>query len=184
MGETLFENDYFVQTTANQKAYHRVKSYTSLKCDVWKDYFTMTHSFAWAYTLSQGNAYTHRFSTAYYGIHLTGMYKNWLCLFQLNTSYGELDGEYVDKMNMKDDLMVMYKYKYMALSLGISNFLGRDYKQEWLENRSDLAPSRSWLEGNKNVVFFKLSYTLPMGKQYEASEKKVNNQDSDAGILK
>lgn len=184
MGETFRVNDRFVRREDNQKGLHQVAFFLGGRFDLWKERLSLDFTPVWSYTVSQGNTYTHRHSLIYYKLGLTAMYKNWLMVFQVNNEYTALSGEMIDYGNKTDQLMCMYKYKRFAFSIGVSDFLGRDYRSNQEKNCSSLAFSHQYTEGKSNKFFFKLSYTLPFGKPAESQTQKINNQDTDDGILK
>lgn len=184
MDETIRQNGHFLRTEVNQLGQRQVKIQFNFRLCLWKDFLSVTLAPIYTYSLCRGNSYTHRYSDLFYRGELTANYKNWLLLFQANNSYARLSGEILDYAVSNDNFMIMYKYKSLAVSLGISNFLGRDYRSNQIERLSKVAYSKEWSEGLRKRVFLKLSYTLSWGKRFNIFEQKIENEDTNVGILK
>lgn len=53
------------------------------------------------------------------------------------------------------------------------------------ENRNKFAPSKNWeyVKESSRLFAFKLSYNFNFGRKYQSSQKRLNNEDTDTGVM-
>lgn len=184
MEETLYENGKFIRTTNNQKGLHRLNIQTNIKLQPWKEYLTISlHPFFNRY-ISQGNTYTHTHSNWGFQGNAFAMYNSWMLIFQMYTSYHDLQGETIQKGEFLHMLGAGYNKGRWSIQAFVINPFTNDYHQE-VVNLSRLASNRQYAYTDvlNRLVLVNLSFNLGFGKQQKDSKKRINNSDNDTGIL-
>ena len=97
MEETIYENGRFVRTYDNQKGLHRLMCQTNVQLRPFKEYLSINMTPFFNRYISQGNAYTHTHSNWGFRGSIVGMYKQWIFMADMNTSYHDLEGETITK---------------------------------------------------------------------------------------
>lgn len=184
MEETLYENGKFIRTTNNQKGLHRLNIQANMKIQPWKDYLSISLQPFFNRYISQGNTYTHTHSNWGFQGNAYAMYKNWMLIFQMNTSYHYLQGETLQKGESIHMLGAGYNKGRWSIQAFVVNPFTNDYHQE-VKNLSRLASNRQYAYTDvlNRMVMVNLSFNLGFGKQQKNSQKRINNSDNDTGIL-
>lgn len=184
MESTYIEEDRFIRTTENHKGFHRINFQTSIQILPYKEYISIKIIPFMNRYISYGNEYTHTHTN--WGIrgNLMAMYKRWTLIADVNSSYHTLWGETLTKEEKFHSINIGYNMEKWNLSAGIINPFTKKYELE-VENRSSLAPYLQKAFSTKLSPLFIMSLTvnLDFGKRYKISVKRVNNEDSDSGIL-
>ena len=184
MEETMYENGKFVRTYANQKGLHRLMLQTSFQLRPFKDCLSISLTPYLNRYISQGNAYLHTHSNWGFRGSIVGMYRHWVFMADMNTSYHDLEGETITKGESIHTVALGYNKEKWALQMMVMNPFTRDYHQG-RENVSKLAPSRQLAFSRDLCPMFMLnvSFNLSFGKQKQTASKRIDNSDTDAGIL-
>lgn len=184
MESTYFENGKFIRTINNQKGFHRINLQTSIQILPWEEYISIRITPFMNRYISNGTNYTHTYTN--WGIRgsLMAMYKCWTFMADINTGYNTLWGETITKNEKSHSITVGYNRDKWTISASVLNPFSKRYELE-IENRSSLAPYQQKAYSTKLSPLFiiNLSVNLDFGKSYKAKNKRVNNQDSDTGIL-
>ena len=112
------------------------------------------------------------------------MYKNWVLMAEMNTSNHILWGETLTKEEKLHTIMAGYNTEKWSLSAGVLNPFTKKYEQE-IENLSKSAPYRQ-LAYSKNLrllFMVNVSFNLDFGKKRNSQGRRINNKDTDTGIL-
>ena len=184
MEETLYENGKFIRTTNNQKGLHRLNIQTNIKLQPWKEYLSISLQPFFNRYISQGNTYTHTHSNWGFQGNAFAMYKSWMLIFQMNTSYHYLQGETIQKGESIHMLGAGYNKSRWSIQAFVINPFTNDYHQE-VVNLSQLASNRQYAYTDvlNRMFMVNLSFNLGFGKQQKDSKKRINNSDNDTGIL-
>ena len=184
MEETIYEDGKFVRTYDNQKGLHRLMLQASLQLRPFKEYLSINLTPYLNRYISQGNAYLHTHSNWGFRGSIVGMYKHWVFMADMNTSYHDLEGETITKGEAIHSIALGYNKEKWALQMMVMNPFTRDYHQG-RENVSKLAPSRQLAFSRDLCPMFMLnvSFNLSFGKQKQMASKRIDNSDTDAGIL-
>jgi len=184
MEETLYENGKFIRTTNNQKGLHRLNIQTNIKLQPWKEYLSISLQSFFNRYISQGNTYTHTHSNWGFQGNAFAMYKSWMLIFQMNTSYHYLQGETIQKGESIHMLGAGYNKSRWSIQAFVINPFTNDYHQE-VVNLSQLASNRQYAYTDvlNRMFMVDLSFNLGFGKQQKDSKKRINNSDNDTGIL-
>ena len=184
MEETIYEDGKFVRTYDNQKGLHRLMLQASLQLRPFKECLSINLTPYLNRYISQGNAYLHTHSNWGFRGSIVGMYKHWVFMADMNTSYHDLEGETITKGEAIHSIALGYNKEKWALQMMVMNPFTRDYHQG-RENVSKLAPSRQLAFSRDLCPMFMLnvSFNLSFGKQKQMASKRIDNSDTDAGIL-
>ncbi|MBR4923415.1 MAG: TonB-dependent receptor [Bacteroidaceae bacterium] len=184
MEETIYEDGKFVRTYDNQRGLHRLMLQASLQFRPFKEYLSINLTPYLNRYISQGNAYTHTHSNWGFRGSIVGMYKQWIFMADMNTSYHDLEGETITKGEAIHSIALGYKKEKWALQGMVMNPFTRDYHQG-KENVSRLAPNKQLAFSRDLCPMFMLnvSFNLSFGKQKQMATKRIDNSDKDTGIL-
>lgn len=184
MENTYYEDGHFVRTTENHKGFHRINLETAIQIRPYKEYISIKITPFLNRYISYGNTYTHTHTNAGLRGSLMAMYKNWVLMAEMNTSNHTLWGETLTKEEKLHTIMAGYNTEKWSLSAGVLNPFTKKYEQE-IENLSKSAPYRQ-LAYSKNLrllFMVNASFSLDFGKKRNSQGRRINNRDTDTGIL-
>ncbi len=184
MEETLFEDGMFVRTFDNQKGFHRLNLQANLQLQPFKQYLSIKLNPYFNRYISRGNAYTHTHSNWGFRGSIIGMYKQWMVMADMNTSYHEFWGETINRGEAVHSITMGYNTGKWALQAMVMNPFTNDYHQG-VENVSRLAPNkqRAFSKDFTRMLMLNVSFNLDFGKQKQTTRKRIDNADTDTGIL-
>ena len=184
MEETLFEDGMFVRTFDNQKGFHRLNLQANLQLQPFKQYLSIKLNPYFNRYISRGNAYTHTHSNWGFRGSIIGMYKQWIVMADMNTSYHEFWGETINRGEAVHSITMGYNTGKWALQAMVMNPFTNDYHQG-VENVSRLAPNkqRAFSKDFTRMLMLNVSFNLDFGKQKQTTRKRIDNADTDTGIL-
>ncbi len=184
MEETIFENGKFVRTYANQKGLHRLMCQTSIQIRPFKEYLSISLNPFFNRYISEGNNYLHTHSNWGFRGSIISMYKHWVFMADMNTSYHGLEGETITKGEAIHSIALGYNKEKWAIQVMTMNPFTNDYHQS-VENVSKLAPNKqvAFSKDFTRMVMLNVSFNLSFGKQKQTANKRMENSDTDAGIL-
>lgn len=184
MEETLFENERFVRTIANQKEFHRLNFESTIQIYPWKEYIMIKLNPFFNRYISNGNTYTHTHSNFGFRGSIIGKYKKWIAMAEMNTSSHDLWGETLSRGEALHSIAVGYNHDKFSIQGMILNPFTKRYEQG-VDNLSSLAPNRQLAYSTQlsQIVMLNVSFNLGFGKQNNSGRKKINNSDTDSGIL-
>ena len=102
----------------------------------------------------------------------------------LNTSYHDLEGETITKGETYHTIALGFNKEKWAIQMMMWNPFTDDYHQG-RENVSKLAPNKqlAFSKDFTRMVMLNVSFNLSFGKQKQTTRKRIENSDTDAGIL-
>lgn len=112
-------------------------------------------------------------------------YKNWSEFFQIQNHRNHFYGETFSYGENYHVLGSDYRYKQLIVGVMTLNPFTNNYKRGD-ENFNTLAPSRNWwyLKESSRLFVVRLSWNFSFGRKYQSAEKRLNNEDNNAGTLK
>ena len=184
MEETLYEGGMFIRTYANQKALHRLMCQTNIQIRPFKEYLSVNLNPFFNRYISQGNTYLHTHSNWGFRGSIVGMYKQWVFMADMSTSYHDLEGETITKGEAIHSIALGYNKGQWAVQMMTMNPFTNDYHQG-RENLSKLAPNKqlAFSKDFTRMVMLNVSFNLSFGKQKRIESQRIKNSDTDAGIL-
>ena len=184
MEETSFDGNKFVRTFANQRGFHRINLQATVQVFPFKDYVQVRLTPFFNRYISNGTDYTHTYSNWGFRGSIMAMYKNWGMMIDMNTSYCELWGETISRGEKLHSIAIGYNTEKWSIQAMLMNPFTKRYEQG-VENLSHLAPYKqiAYSDDFKRMVMLNVSFNLDFGKQRGTSGKRINNSDTDTGIL-
>lgn len=184
MEETTFEDNKFVRTFANQQGFHRLNVQATVQVFPFRDYIQVRLTPFFNRYISNGKDYTHTHSNWGFRGSIMAMYKNWGMMIDMNTSYHELWGETITKGERLHSIAVGYNTEKWGIQAMFMNPFTKRYEQG-VDNLSHLAPYKqiAYSDDFRRMVMINVSFNLDFGKQRGISGRRINNSDTDTGIL-
>lgn len=183
--ETTYQEDgHFIRITENHKGFHRLNIETAIQVRPYKEYISIKLTPFLNRYISRGNSYTHTHTNIGLRGNLMAMYKNWALMAEMNTSNHTLWGETLTKEEKLHTIMAGYNTEKWSIAAGVLNPFTKKYEQE-IENLSRQAPYRQ-LAYSRNLspmFMVNVSFNLDFGKKRNGAGRRINNKDTDTGIL-
>ena len=185
MESVIYEKGMFIHTYENQKSFQHLAAEITFKIKPWKDHINLSVTPGINRYISTGNNYLHTYTLKELRINLDASYKNWLLNFMTITPPNRyVYGEQLLKGDLMHTLMIGYKQPAWSIMAGIHNPFMKTYRSE-NENWSALNPVKSDIHSTNmsNTIVVKLNFNLNFGRQYKGANKRIQNMDTDSGIL-
>ena len=184
MEQTFFEGGKFIRTTANQKGFHRINLAVNVQIMPFKEHIRISLTPYFNRYISVGCDYLHTHSNPGFHGSIIGIYKNWMVMAEMNTSYHELWGETISKGERLHTIAAGYNGGKWSLQAMVVNPFSKHYSQD-VVNLSKAAPYTAHAFSNSfnHMVMLNFSFNLDFGKHYNDGGKRINNSDTDTGIL-
>ena len=185
MESVIYEEGMFIHTYENQKSFQHLAVEVTFKIKPWKDHISLSVTPGINRYISTGNNYLHTYTLKELRINLDASYKNWLLSFMTITPPNRyVYGEQLLKGDLMHTLMIGYKQPAWSIMAGIHNPFMKTYRSE-NANWSALNPVKSDIHSTNmsNTIVVKLNFNLNFGRQYKGANKRIQNIDTDSGIL-
>jgi len=184
MEHTFFSDSVFVHTVINQGAYHHIYSILSLKLRPWKDHVTLNIAPTFHRYIMEGGNYIHTYNYWSIRASIMVMYKHWVFYADAPNPQNNFYGE---TLNIDKHLMTVatgYNTPKWSFGVMVFNPFSKNYPLA-TKNFAELTPYTSNVSTNSlgQVIVFKLTLNLNFGRKYDAAKKRLDNKDSDAGIM-
>lgn len=185
MEETLREGKLFVRTFANQQSWQKLNPELTIKVGPIKDILSLSLTTGINYFDSQGNNYHHTYTNWYYRASAMASYRNWSAYFEIQNHRNDFYGETLNYGENYNMVNITYRLKQLNIGVMCFNPFSNNYKVG-SENFSSLAPSRNWvyMKESSRMFALTLSWNFSFGRKYESAERRLHNEDSNAGTLK
>jgi hypothetical protein len=179
-------DDSFIFTQINQKRF--TQSTGEMECAVGpflKKVLTVQLRGGINYFNSKGQNYTHRYVNPYCQLRLIGQYKQWSVMAQLRSHQNRMWGETITYGENMQLVAAKYARGRMTIEAGMY-FPFEDVFKTGSERKTEIAPQQSWIytKESARLLILKLTCNVDYGRNYRAMRKKLNNSDSDSGIMK
>jgi hypothetical protein len=183
MESIVLEGNKFVRIKENQKNTHRVYSSLGLGIRPVK-YITLTLTPGLWHYASNGKEYSHTYTNFVFNASLLANYEKWSLFADVRTRRNTLSGELISRGERLHTLTFMYNSGNWSLGAGIINPFTKEYSQDQ-KNLSYLTPSYSRVASNDlgQIITVNFSWNFNWGVKYENGKKRMNNSDSDSGIM-
>jgi len=184
MEKITFEEGKFIRTNINQKGFHRLYTEINFKLKPFGDYLTLSMAPGYNRYISYGEDFTHTYGYWRVRGSVTLNYKKWIFNAEAWTRWNNFWGETMDRGERLHTIMAGYNAEKWSLNVGMFNPFSKSYSQD-SRNYSALAPNKSYVytDNLKQIVVVNFTMNLNFGRQYKAGNKRLNNDDTDAGIM-
>ena len=149
-----------------------------------EDYITLSVTPGLNHYVSEGINYYHTYDNWRIRGSMTATYKRWFLNGNVYMRWNNLWGETV---NFGERLVILnsgYNTQKWGASIMVINPFTSEYSLGYA-NRSALAPytSNIYTHNLGQVITLNFSLNLNFGRKYQAADKRLNNTDTDAGIM-
>jgi hypothetical protein len=186
MDEKFREGNKIVQTWDNQKSWQRLSTGLLLRVGPIKDFLVVMLYGSVNHFISNGNSYRHVYTNPSGYALISGNYKRFQaqCIWQI-TPLDRFYGETLFGGEVAHVLSLSYKYKNIHFGLGAYNPFVNNYRQN-IENRSEYASFKksTYVNEMSRMVFFTFSWNIDFGRSFRSGQKRLNNADENAGVMK
>ncbi len=183
MESVFYGNGVFVHSEENQKSFQNLSAELTFKISPWKKHLSVSVTPKIDRFTSEGNNYRHTYTMTELRANLDFSYNNWIANFTTITPPRFMYGEHVTKSDQMYTIMAGYKMPTWSLMVGVLNPFTKEYKTD-NKNWAALNPVNSVIHTTNTKAFLvKLSVNLNYGKQTKGVVKRVQNSDTDAGIM-
>lgn len=184
MDEKYQEGNKIIQTWNNQKNWQRVVGSAMFRVGPIKDILQFSFTGGVNHYISNGNTYSHRYTNWYCNMQASLTWKKFMLMYQMNTNWNRFWGETLE--GGENIQMFMAKYNFKNLSLGIGAF--NPFSDNWKvqsENWNQYASSKktSYIKESSRLFVVSVSYNFSFGRTYKVGQKRLNNSDSDSGVM-
>jgi hypothetical protein len=186
MDEKFREGNKIVQTWDNQKNWQHLYTGLHLRVGPIKDFLVVMLYGSVNHFISNGNNYRHVYTNPSCYAVVSGNYRQFQAQFVWQiASVDRFYGETLSGGEVAHLLSLGYNYKNMNFGLGAYNPFVNNYRQN-TENRSEYAfyKKSMYLNEMSRMLFFQFSYNFDFGRAFQSGQKKLNNADEDAGVMK
>lgn len=184
MEEVHRENNLFISTFNNQRNWQKLNNELTLTVKPIHNMLTLSLTGGINRYLSNGNNYSHKHTNYYYRASLMFTYKKFMAYFQANNAYNNLWGETLFGGENTQQIAVMYNQGKFMVGAGIVSPFSGNYKRT-TENMNIYSPYKSYgyINNLSQMVMINFSWNFDFGRKAKSENKRINNTDSDTGIM-
>jgi hypothetical protein len=181
MEEKFWEGNQIVQTWDNQKSWQWMTAMLNLRIGPVKDILTLSLNGGINHYISHGNTYRHVYDNPFFSTVVTANYRQFQATFLYNHAWDWFYGETVQGGETYYRPSISYKYRNMNFGAGFYSNSRQD-----TENKSKYAAYKryKYYNGESYTFFFTFSYNVDFGRMFQSGQKRLNNSDDDAGVMK
>jgi len=184
MEQITLADSMFVHININQRAYHHIWAQATLKLRTWKDHIVLSVTPAFHRYILVGSEYLHTYN--YWNWHATLLvsYKNWFFQGEGYTRRNDFLGETQTIGEQMINFAAGYNTRKWSLGIFLANPFTNTYSQGSV-NYSALAPYSSNLYTHNfgQLIGFNATMNLNFGRKYNTANKRLDNTDTDSGIM-
>ena len=184
MDEKYQEGNKIIQTWNNQKNWQRVVGFAMFRVGPIKDILQFSFTGGVNHYISNGNTYSHRYTNWYCNMQASLTWKKFMLMYQMNTNWNRFWGETLEGGENIQLFMAKYNFKNLSLGIGAFNPFSDNWKVQ-SENWNQYASSKktSYIKESSRLFVVSVSYNFSFGRTYKAGQKRLNNSDSDSGVM-
>lgn len=184
MEQTYRENNKFIRSYANHNKFQSWENELSVRVGMLWNILQLSANTGLNRYWSDGTDYTHTYTNLYYEFQAMAMYKKFMAYFMMQSNRNSFFGESMSSGENLHILMLQYRLGRANIGLGCINPFADNYKREQ-DNRNRFAGSKgAWfVKESAHMFFLSFSYNCSFGRSYKSSDKKIQNNDTDAGVL-
>lgn len=190
MESVFVENGKLIIMDENQRSFQKLNGELSLGLnglDVGslKEFLSLDVSVGSASFWSKGNNYYHTYRNFYYNLMGTLSYKRFILMGQFRKNQNSLYSETITKGENLTAFMGMYNHPKVQIGAGIMFPFTNNYRVG-SERQSSVAPVTSWeyVKETGRMFIIRVAYNVEFGRKHKSGSKRLNNQDTESGIIK
>ena len=189
MESVSMEGRHLVIRQDNQKSYQSLQVgpmlvFRGIDVGKLKNFLTLSIEGGFARYWSKGNSYSHTYNNFYYNAQFMMSHKEFGLAGQFSKNRNSLFGETITMGENQTALLATWTHKQLQIGAGMMFPFTNNYKTGH-ERVSNIAPYTSWNYTKEvgQMAVIRLNYNFEFGKPYRATQKRMNNSDSESGIL-
>lgn len=174
-----------IRTYNNQRGFHRLTVSPSIQVKLLDGKIMFTVAPFINYYVSLGNNYSHSYFNPGVYAGFFALYKGWKFYADVSTRRNNLWGETIEYGEFSHDIGVSYNSEKWSCGLMMLNPFSIKGYSTGTKNLSDVAPNTrsAVMEDFKQVLMLNISMNLDFGSKHVEAGKRINNEDTDNGIL-
>lgn len=188
--ESVFaEGRHLIIGQDNQKSYQTLQIgptlvFRGLDVGRLKNFLTLSLEGGFARYWSYGNNYTHTYNNFYFNAQCMLSYKEFGLAGQFSKNRNVLFGETIVKGENQTAILATWTHKRLQIGAGMMFPFTNKYKTG-RERVSNVAPYTAWNYTKEvgQMAVIRLNYNFEFGKAYRATQKRMNNSDTESGII-
>lgn len=184
MDEKRLEGDKIIQTWDNQKNWQRLANRLTLRVGPIKDILQFSVAGGVNHYISKGNDYSHKYTNWFVNADVSATYKRFTLASGMMTNWNWFYGETLNGGENFHYIMGRYNHKNLSLGLSMMMPFLDNYKTE-SENWSKYASYKktNYIKESSRLVAFQISYNFSFGRKFKETSKRLNNSDTDSGVM-
>lgn len=174
-----------IRTYNNQRGFHRLTVSPSIQVKLLDGKIMFTVAPFINYYVSLGNNYSHSYFNPGVYAGFFALYKGWKFFADVSTRRNNLWGETIEYGEFSHDIGVSYNSEKWSCGLMMLNPFSIKGYSTGTKNLSDVAPNTrsAVMEDFKQILMLNISMNLDFGSKHVEAGKRINNEDTDNGIL-
>lgn len=179
--ESIFEEEsMFVHIMENQKGLHQITTTAYAKVSIQNLNIYVRGGLNWM--RSWGGEYDHTINNWFIGSGVDYTWNKWNPFWDIATRRNRLSGETISYAGQSTTAGLRYRLKNLSMSAYYKHFIGWDSGRKNL-NRYASTNIRNYSPDSKNMFLIDFVWNFQFGKKYNGNQKKINNSNSDSGIM-
>lgn len=184
MEEILRENNKFVHTYANHPHYSNLIFGLDARVGMLWNFLQLSGSIESVSTHSHGRDYDHTRNSIGWEAGAAFMYKNFTAMVEYRKSSDYFFGEYLATGEEAHRIQLQYRWKRLNMGLLMFNPFQKDYKREEANWNKYAGYSYHYhIDDVARMICVTLSWNMNFGRDYKSGSKKIQNKDTDTGVL-
>lgn len=184
MDEKFWEGDKIIQTWNNQKDWQRLSGRATFRVGPIRDILQFTATGGVNHYISNGHTYSHTYTNWYGNAHMTATYKKFMLGLGIETNWNWFYGETLSGGENIHYIKLQYTHKNASLAIGAFNPFVNNFKTEE-ENWSQYASfqKKNYIGESSRMFLAQFTYNFSFGRKFSSGQKKLNNQDTESGVM-
>lgn len=189
MEEVFIKGNKVILTENNQDYYQQFDvdlnlGVNGLTIGSLRRFLSINAGFGYSKYLSRGWNYDHTFDDFYFNINASLTYRNFSLIGQYRRYKSSLYGETILKGTDMSALGLFWMKNNLQLGVAMMFPFTNNFRQGY-ERLSKDAPVTSWeyIKESGQLLTIRFAYNFSFGRKHKAGNKKLNNADTDAGII-
>jgi len=183
--EIIDGSAYAIRTYDNQRGYHKLNVSPSLQVKLLDNRLMFNVSPFVKYMVSQGNIYNHEHVN--YGVRggIFYLLKGWRFYADVVTAQHNLWGETLTLGELTHDIGINYNSEYFGFGFMMVNPFSPHGSTTVTKDLSALAPTSNTavMQNYRQVLMLNFNFNLDFGTKHNEGWKRIDNEDTESGIL-
>ena len=183
--EIIDGSAYAIRTYDNQRGYHKLNVSPSLQVKLLDNRLMFNVSPFVKYMVSQGNNYNHEHVN--YGVRggIFYLLKGWRFYADVVTAQHNLWGETLTLGELTHDIGINYNSEHFGFGIMMVNPFSPHGSRTTTKDLSALAPTANTavMQNYRQVLMLNFNVNLDFGTKHREGWKRIDNEDTESGIL-